>query len=157
MKTALSALVSIFTGLFSGGAAKPAAPVTLTYTAWDHKTGSQTLKQSILVQSPDPAKFGPGPYPVMLFIPATYMVYTSGVPRAVIAEAAANGWLAASVQYDNMLLLTYETCPTYTSQAAGIFGTHATSAASTVCAYGKADCKRGLTAAATPWAPRSRS
>lgn len=83
-----------------------------------------------------------GKYPVYVHIGGTGESYTSAWSGAAVDAAAAKGFVAASVQYDNA---TFGSCSIIGGRAKGIFdATSVNSAIAKLCARGKADCSKGV-------------
>ncbi len=120
---------------------------TAAYLSYNPSTSNFDLKQPIVYQLPDPAVFGPGPYPVFVWTPGTFEVFADPLSLLFVSQMAQRGFLAASVQYSNTQLMA-QTCNAYTQGAKGIFdATRSTSAVSTVCALSSAQCGRGVVTA----------
>ena len=120
---------------------------TAAYLSYNPSTLNFDLKQPILYQLPDPAVFGPGPYPVFVWTPGTFEVYGDPLSLLFISQMAQRGFLAASVQYSNTQMMA-QTCHAYTQGAKGIFdATRSTSAVSTLCALSSAQCRQGVVTA----------
>jgi hypothetical protein len=114
-----------------------------TYLSYNPSTSKFDLAQPLLYQQPDPAVFGPGPYPVFVWMPGTYEAFLDPLSLLFVNEMAKRGFLAASVQYSNTEL--YQTCPAYTARAKGVFdSSRSTSAVSTLCSLRGAACSKGL-------------
>lgn len=83
-----------------------------------------------------------GKYPVYVHIGGTGESYNSAWAQAAVDAAAAKGFVAASVQYDNA---SFGTCAIIGGRAKGIFNAaSASSAISKLCARSKADCSKGI-------------
>jgi dienelactone hydrolase len=118
-----------------------------SYLSYNPSTSGFDLKQPILYQLPDPAVFGPGPYPVFVWTPGTYEVFGDPLSLLFISQMAQRGFLAASVQYSNTQLMA-QTCTAYTQRAQGVFdAARSTSAVSTLCALSSAQCQQGVVTA----------
>jgi len=120
---------------------------TAAYLSYNPSTSNFDLKQPILYQLPNPAVFGPGPYPVFVWTPGTFEAYVDPLSLLFVSQMAQRGFLAASVQYSNTQTLA-QTCFAYTQRAQGVFdAARSTSAVSTLCALSTAQCGRGVVAA----------
>jgi dienelactone hydrolase len=127
------------------GAAYAQTTYTANYQSYDPNTGGFTLTQSIAYQLPDPARFGPGPYPVFIHVPGTFEVYNSNLAMLFVSQMASRGLLSASVQYMNTE--SQQSCLQYTPRAQGIFdATRSASAVGVLCALPAASCSKGITA-----------
>ena len=116
------------------------------YLGYNWVTGQNDRQQSILYQFPDPARFGPGPYPVFMWIPATYEFYVDAMSVSFVNQMAARGFVAASVQYHNLNAI--QACPDYIVRAKAIFeATRLTSAAGVLCSLSGVNCGRGIVTA----------
>ncbi|PWU05272.1 MAG: hypothetical protein C5B51_15090 [Terriglobia bacterium] len=108
-------------------------PTKLTYT----------LSQPLLYQSPDPTVYGPGPYPVFVWVPGTYEAFMDPLSLLFVTQMAQRGFLSVSVQYSNTE--TVQRCSDYTPRAQGVFdASRATSAISTICSMSAANCRKGV-------------
>jgi len=120
-----------------------------SYLAYDPSNGSFDLSMPMIYQVPDSSKFGPGPYPVFVWTPGTYEVYTDPLSLLFMSNMAKRGYLAVSVQYANNNALA-QTCNAYTSAAKGIFdATRSTSAVGVACALPGANCAKGVVVSGT--------
>jgi dienelactone hydrolase len=110
-----------------------------TYLSYNPSTGQMDLSSQIAYQLPDPAMFGPGPYPVAIHIPGTYEGYNSPLALLFVSQMAARGFLSASPAYANTE--KQQSCQQYEPRAQGIFdSTRDTSATNTLCAFSQAAC-----------------
>lgn len=83
-----------------------------------------------------------GRYPVYIHIGGTGEPYQSNWSLAAVNTAAAKGFVAASVQYDNT---SFGDCSVIGSRARAIFDArNLQSAIAQVCSRGKADCSKGV-------------
>ncbi|HEX3140004.1 MAG TPA: hypothetical protein VHQ87_08115 [Rhizobacter sp.] len=83
-----------------------------------------------------------GKYPVYVHIGGTGEQYNSAWAMAAVNAMAAQGFVAASIQYDNA---SFGTCSTISTRAKCIFdSSKATSAIQTLCSRAKADCSKGV-------------
>src|SRR5512139_243058 len=83
-----------------------------------------------------------GKYPVYVHIGGTGESYDSNWAMAAVNAAAAKGFVAATVQYDNG---SFGTCTTISQRAKCIFNpSNANSAIAKLCARAKADCSKGI-------------
>ena len=64
---------------------------TTTYQSYNPADRQFDLTQNILYELPDPTQFGPGPYPVFIWVPGTYEPYNLNYSR-VSALAATGAW-----------------------------------------------------------------
>jgi len=84
----------------------------------------------------------PGKYPVYVHIGGTGESYTSNWSNAAVNNAAANGFVAASIQYDNS---SFGTCATISQRAQCMFNPgNLNSAIAKLCSRAKADCSKGI-------------
>jgi hypothetical protein len=113
------------------------------YQSYNPADGLFDLTQSIGYVQPDPSKFGPGPYPVFIYVPGTYEGYEDPLAQLFVTSMVKRGFLSASVAYSNNSLA--QSCPLYKPKAQGIFdSTRSTSATATVCSLSSADCSKGI-------------
>lgn len=83
-----------------------------------------------------------GKYPLFVYIGGTGESYTSAWGAAALDEAVAQGFVAASVQYDNG---TFGTCSTIGTRAKCIFNpSNTNSAIAKLCSRAKVDCSKGI-------------
>ncbi|MBV9505048.1 MAG: hypothetical protein JO323_08605 [Acidobacteriia bacterium] len=117
-----------------------------TYLSYNPADSKYDLTQPFLYQSPDPAVYGPGPYPVFLWVPGSFEVSFDPLSLLFVAEMSKRGFLAASVEYSNVELA--QTCQAYTARAQGVFdATRSTSAISAICSLPNANCSKGIAVA----------
>ena len=117
--------------------------VTVTYQSFNPATGNFNLTEPIVYQLPNASRFGPGPYPVFIYVPGTYETYNSPLAMGSIAQMASRGFLSASAAYDNTE--SVQTCQTYIPRAQGIFdASRLTSAVGVLCSLGSANCSKGM-------------
>jgi hypothetical protein len=84
----------------------------------------------------------PGRYPVYVHIGGTGESYTSNWANAAVNNAAANGFVAASIQYDNS---SFGGCSTISQRAQCMFNpNNLNSAIAKLCSRAKADCSKGV-------------
>jgi len=116
---------------------------TITYQSYNPSTGQFNLTQQIAYQLPDATHFGPGPYPVFIWVPGTYESYNDPLGQFLLAEMSSRGFLAASVAYNDSE--SVQTCGAYTPRAQGIFdATRSTSAVGALCRLSSASCSKGI-------------
>jgi hypothetical protein len=119
---------------------------TSTYLSYDPYNGNFDLVQPLVYQMPDPLTFGPGPYPVFVWVPGTYESQVDPLSLLFVTQMAKRGFLSVSVLYNNTEL--NQTCKAYTDRAKGVFdATRSTSAVSTICKISGASCAKGLVTA----------
>ena len=83
-----------------------------------------------------------GKYPVYVHIGGTGESYTSNWAMAAVNAAAAKGFVAATIEYDNG---SFGTCSTIGTRAKCIFNpSNSNSAIAKLCARAKADCSKGI-------------
>jgi dienelactone hydrolase len=123
-------------------ATKPSSATT-TYLGYNPSTGTNNKTYHILYQLPNANQFGPGPYPVFLWAPGTYEYYSDPQSLIIVQSMAAQGFLAASVQYDSSEPI--QDCTAYTERAQSVFNaTVSTSAVSVLCLVKGAACSKGI-------------
>jgi len=111
-----------------------AAAQTTSFTATYSSGGNYDI------QGKEPS--ASGKYPVLVYIGGTGEPYTSSWAQAAVDAAAAKGFVAATVEYDNA---TFGSCTVIGGRARNIFdATNANSAIAKLCARGKADCSKGV-------------
>jgi hypothetical protein len=116
---------------------------TTTYQSFNPADGQIDLTQTILYELPDPTQFGPGPYPVFIWVPGTYEPYNDPIAKEFISQMTLRGFLSASVQYSNTE--SNQNCNTYQPRAQGIFDSNSsTSAVAVLCNLSDADCSIGI-------------
>jgi len=126
-------------------AAKPATQTT-TYLGYNPSTGKNNATYNILYQLPNPALFGPGPYPVFIATPGTMEPYNDPQSQSFMQVMAAQGFLAATVQYNNNEAV--QICSSYTERAQSVFdSTVSTSAVGVLCHLPGAACSKGIVTA----------
>lgn len=132
--------VSCCTNLLAVG---PASMITTTYQSYNPATGNFDLTESLIYQLPNPARFGPGPYPVFIYAPGTYEPYNSPLAMEFVSQMATRGFLSASPAYDNTE--SVQDCKVYTERAQGIYdATRPTSAVGVLCLLSGANCSKGI-------------
>jgi hypothetical protein len=122
------------------GQALSTSSFTTTYTSWaggfiGNGSCSGTSNNSIKGYEPTSS----GTYPVFVFVTGTSMTFDGSVDEDLIQYMGAQGFVAATVQYDNS---TYpSSCGVATTKASCIFNTGSSaSAISKICSRAKADC-----------------
>lgn len=86
-----------------------------------------------------------GKSPVFIYTVGTSEQFDNGMAMAAVAEMAAKGFVAATVQYDSWL---FGSCSQILAKAAAIFnGGSSASAVSKLCARSTADCSKGIVVA----------
>jgi hypothetical protein len=113
---------------------------TLTYKAnnqfFVELPGCGTSK-NILLKEPA----GAGPFPVVIFLTGTWGIYDANYPSAILTEAANQGFVAASVDYQvNTLPKMCEENAWYKTRCMFSTSFNPQSAIGAVCARPKADC-----------------
>jgi hypothetical protein len=117
---------------------------TTTYQSFNPADGQMDLAQTILYELPDPTQFGPGPYPLFIWVPGTGEPYTDPISNEFISQMILRGFVSASVQYSNSE--SNQSCNTYPPRAQGIFdSTRSTSAVGVLCRLSKVSCNKGIT------------
>jgi hypothetical protein len=117
--------------------------LSTTYMSFNPSTGQNDLQQKIAYQFPDPARFGPGPYPLFTWTPGTFEPFQDVLSLNFVSEMAGRGFVAASVQYPNMSPIQY--CQTYTARAKAIYdATRITSAVGVLCSLAGVNCNQGI-------------
>jgi dienelactone hydrolase len=112
---------------------------TITYEGFNALTNDFNQKLPILYSLPNAGQFGPGPYPVFLWIGGTFELYDDPLASFLMTEMNLRGFLAASVAYDNNEWV--QTCSAYEPRAQGIFSSSQTNtAAHAVCSLSSANC-----------------
>jgi dienelactone hydrolase len=116
---------------------------TDTYLSFNPSDSTFDLRESMAYERPDPKVFGPGPYPVAIWVPGTGEAYVDPLSLLFVAQMASRGFFAVSVQYSNTEV--FQACAQYTPRAQGIFdATRSTSAVSTICSISGAGCSKGV-------------
>lgn len=109
---------------------------TMTYKGGSTPACSSTKN----ISGAEPA--APGKYPVYVHIGGTVESYTSNWANAAVNNAAAKGFVAASIQYDNS---SFGSCATIGQRAQCMFNPdNLNSAIAKLCARAKADCAKGI-------------
>ncbi len=123
---------------FSAACTLATAQTSFTMT---YKGGSTSACGSTYnIRGAEPS--GSGKYPVYVHIGGTGEPYSGNWAMAAVNAAAAKGFVAATIQYDNG---TFGTCSTISQRAKCIFNpSNANSAIAKLCARGKADCSKGI-------------
>lgn len=117
-----------------------AAAATTAFTATYKGGSTSACNSSYNMSGQEPSTSGK--YPVMVYIGGTGESYTSNWANAAVAAAAAKGFVAASVQYDNA---SFGTCSTIGQRAKCIFNpNNVNSAIAKLCSRAKADCSKGI-------------
>jgi hypothetical protein len=133
--------VCVFVPAAAFGATQPI--LWTNYMSFNPWTGQNDLPQIITYEFPDPARFGPGPYPLFMWTPGTFEPYQDVLSLTFLTEMANRGFVAATVQYANRELL--HDCPTLTARAQAIYdSTRPTSAVSALCSLSGVDCGAGV-------------
>ncbi|MBI5256998.1 MAG: hypothetical protein HY855_10905 [Burkholderiales bacterium] len=129
------------TGLLVGlAAAAQLALAQSSFTATYKGGSSSTCGSTYSISGMEPT--ASGKYPVYVHIGGTGESYTSNWANAAVKAAAAKGFVAASIQYDNS---TFGTCSTIGQRAKCIFNpSNVNSAIAKLCARAKADCSKGI-------------
>jgi hypothetical protein len=122
------------------GQALSTSSFTMTYTSWAGSflgNGSCSGTSNNGIKGYEPTSSGT--YPVFVFLTGTSMTYDGSVDEDLIQYMGAQGFVAATVQYDNS---TYpSSCGVATTKASCIFSTGSSaSAISKICSRAKADC-----------------
>ncbi len=96
-------------------------------------------KGNITGREPDPAVFGPGPYPVFIFTTGTFGNYKGAEALRFVDEMAARGFIAASVSYPNNNIV--QDCNAFNNRSRCIYDQgSANSAVSVLCNRPHATC-----------------
>jgi hypothetical protein len=131
LKTGLALALTAAAGFAS-------AQTAFTATYQGGSGGSCGTSYNISGQEPSAS----GKYPVYVHIGGTGESYTSNWSKAAIAAAAAKGFVAAGIEYDNG---SFGTCTDITARAKCIFNaSNVNSAIAKLCARAKADCSKGI-------------
>ncbi len=130
--------------LYAGAALGFAGTTGITYESYNPATKAFNLQEPIAYSLPNPTQFGPGPYPVFIWLPGTFEHYQDELALGILAEMNQRGFLAASVAYSNSEPVNTQTCSDFQPRAQGVFdATRATSAVSTLCSLAGANCNPG--------------
>ena len=117
---------------------------TTTYQSYNPADEQMDLTQNILYELPDPTQFGPGPYPLFIWVPGTYEPYNDPISMEFVSQMVSRGFVSASVQYSNTE--SNQNCNTYQPRAQGIFdSTNPTSAVGVLCSLSQVSCDNGIT------------
>lgn len=112
---------------------------TMTYTSWKSNFGSGTCSGTSNngIKGYEPTTTGT--FPVFVFLTGTTMPFDGSVDENLIQYMGAQGFVAATVQYDNS---TYpSSCGPATTKASCIYNTSSSgSAIAKLCSRAKADC-----------------
>jgi hypothetical protein len=136
-------LLFVSLGACLAATAQSGTQYTTTYQSYNPTDRQFDLTQNILYELPDPTEFGPGPYPVFIWVPGTYEPYNDPISYEFIRQMTLRGFLSASVQYSNTE--STQNCYTYQPRAQGIFdGTSSTSAVGVLCNLSDVDCSIGI-------------
>ncbi|HLI86354.1 MAG TPA: hypothetical protein VKV17_20760 [Bryobacteraceae bacterium] len=93
----------------------------------------------IVYSLPDASRFGPGPYPVFVWVAGTFEYFDDPLASFLMAAMNLRGFLAATVDYSNSELV--QTCGQYQPRAQSIFSaSQAGSAAQSICSLSSANC-----------------
>jgi len=132
--------------LAAGRTATKLTPSTTTYLGYNPSTGTNNLTQHILYLLPNASLFGPGPYPVFIWTAGSGEPYNDPQSQILMQLMAAQGFLAASVQYSSTEVV--QVCSSYTERAQSVFNaTASTSAVSVLCNIKGAACSKGIVTA----------
>jgi dienelactone hydrolase len=143
MKSALCLIVSLSIYAPLQAAANRTTTLTTTYQSYNPNTSNFDLTQAIAYQLPNASRFGSGPYPVYIYAPGTFEQYNDPLAMDFVAQMAARGFLAATVQYNDSEAV--QVCSTYTPRAQGIYDVNrSTSAARVLCSLSQANCSKGI-------------
>ena len=143
MKRALLLATCAGWSIVSAFGAKNSNFTEVSYQSFNPNTGQFNLTQSIGYILPDPSRFGPGPYPVFIYVPGTYEQYEDLLAEGFVTSMLNNGFIAATVQYSNTNLT--QACSIYKPRAQGIFdSTRSTSATNVLCSLPSANCSAGI-------------
>lgn len=120
------------------------AQTTITYQSYNPADGQFDLTENIDYYLPDLMRFGPGPYPVFVYVPGTFETYNDSLALLFVNGMQTRGYLAATVEYNNNE--SNQTCNlAYQPRAQGIFDmTRASSAIAELCALPAASCSKGI-------------
>lgn len=144
--TILTAALLGAISLTSVASARAANFLTTTYQGYNPGSGTNNLSQKITYALPDATVFGPGPYPVFVWVPGSFEVYNDPMAQSFMNAMVLQGFLVAAVQYNNTDVI--QTCNTYTTRAQSIFtSTSATSAVGVLCKLTGAACSKGIVTA----------
>ena len=95
----------------------------------------------ILLKEPSAA----GSYPVLIFLTGTWGIYNDTYPDAILTEAANQGFVAASIDYQvNSISKMCEENGWYKTRCMFSTTFHSQSALAAICARPQADCTRGV-------------
>jgi hypothetical protein len=110
---------------------------TMSYTSWSNNFLNGTCSGSSSIKGYEPSTTGT--FPVFVFVTGTSMGFDGAVDENLIQYMGSQGFVAATVQYDNS---TYPaTCGIATTKASCIYNTSSSgSAISKLCSRAKADC-----------------
>jgi hypothetical protein len=129
--------------LLVSGIATAAGFQTTTYLGYNSATGTNDRPYSILYQFPDPSKSGSGPYPLFMWTPGTFQVYSGNMSTLLLNQMSARGFVAAAVQYDNRAFS--QNCNDSTAKAKSIYdATRSTSAMGVMCSIAGVNCAAGV-------------
>jgi hypothetical protein len=116
---------------------------TTTYQGYNPQTDKNDLSQQIIYQVPDSSKFGYGPFPLFIWTAGTFESYKDPLAQAFMAQMAARGFVAASVQYNNFSPI--QNCAAYLKRAQGVYeAARATSAVGVLCSTSGVNCGAGI-------------
>jgi hypothetical protein len=116
---------------------------TTTYQSFNPTDGLFDLTSHIAYQLPDPKKFGPGPYPVFIYVPGSFETYNDPLALTFYSQMTLRGFIGASVEYMNTESVFY--CTPLLQRSQGIFDAkRTTSAISTLCSMPQANCSKGV-------------
>jgi hypothetical protein len=124
--------------VLTAAAGMASAQTSFTMTYMGGSTSACGTSYSISGKEPTAT----GKYPVYVHIGGTGETYTSNWANAAVSAAAAKGFVAATVQYDNG---SFGTCDTISTRAKCIFdANNVNSAIAKLCSRAKADCSKGV-------------
>jgi hypothetical protein len=116
-----------------------AATAKVTYQGFNALTNQYNQNFPIIYSLPNATQFGPGPYPVFIWLAGTFEYYNDPMASFLMTEMNLRGFLAASVAYDNNEW--FQTCMAYEPRAQGIFSSsQPATAAQSVCSLSSANC-----------------
>jgi hypothetical protein len=119
------------------------SPLQISYLGFNPATGQNNLAQTILFVTPNKDTFGPGPYPLAIWLPGTFASYKDPWSITMMYQMALRGFVSASVQYNNINPVQF--CEQYVVRAEGVFDiTRPSSAISVLCSTSGVDCGKGV-------------
>jgi hypothetical protein len=115
------------------------AQTQITYQGYNATTNEFDQTYPIAYTLPDSSQFGPGPYPVFIWLAGTFESYNDPLAALIMAGMNAHGFLAATVAYNNNEWV--QTCYQYQPRTQSIFSSsQAGTAAQAVCSLSSANC-----------------